>query len=110
MSTINNEVYTKEDIDKNKIMAVVAYIIFLIPLLAAKDSPYARYHTNQGFILFLTAVVINLVGYIIPIIGWFFILTIGNLFVFVLFVMGIVNALQGDVKRLPLIGSITLLK
>ncbi|MEI8042594.1 MAG: DUF4339 domain-containing protein [Verrucomicrobiota bacterium] len=38
------------DVDKNKIFAVLAYlgILFLVPLLAAKESRFARYHTNQG--------------------------------------------------------------
>ena len=38
------------DVQSNKVMAILAYfgILFLIPLLAAKESAYARYHTNQG--------------------------------------------------------------
>ena len=45
-------VISSKDIEKNKIMAVLAYIIFLIPLLAAKDSPFAKFHTNQGSSIF----------------------------------------------------------
>ncbi len=108
--TNENKSYSKEDIEKNTVMAVLAYIIFLIPLLAAKDSPYAKYHTNQGIVLFLAAVFINVIGSVIPIIGWFFILTFGNAFILILAIMGIINAVQGKVKPLPLIGSITLLK
>ncbi|MGI6555157.1 MAG: DUF4870 domain-containing protein [Bacillota bacterium] len=108
--TNENKSYSKEDIEKNTVMAVLAYIIFLIPLLAAKDSPYAQYHTNQGLVLFLAAVIINVIGSFIPIIGWFFVLTLGNAFVLILAIMGIINAVQGKAKPLPLIGSITLLK
>jgi hypothetical protein len=32
----------------NKVMAILAYIIFFIPLLAARDSHFAMYHANQG--------------------------------------------------------------
>ena len=94
METQTNEtkLYSKEDIENNTVMAVLAYIIFLIPLLAAKDSPYAKYHTNQGIVLFLTAVIINIIGSIIPIIGWFLVLTIGNAFVLILAIMGIINS------------------
>ncbi len=42
-------------------MAVLAYIIFLIPLLAAKDSKFARYHTNQGLVLFLAALAFSVI-------------------------------------------------
>lgn len=108
--TNENSQFLKEDIEKNTAMAVLAYIIFLIPLLAAKDSPYAKYHTNQGLVLFLAALAINVVGSVIPIIGWIFIIPVGNVFILVLAIIGIINAAQGKAKALPLIGSFTLLK
>ena len=63
VASLNNTADTTEefdaaDIEKNKLMAVLAYIIFLIPLLAAKDSPFAKYHTNQGLVLFLAAIIL----------------------------------------------------
>lgn len=100
----------KEDIEKNKVMAVLAYIIFLIPLLAAKDSPFAKYHTNQGLVLFLAAVAINILGSIIPIIGWFIILPLGNIAILVLAIIGIINSAKGETKPLPVIGSINIIK
>ena len=38
------------DIAKNKVLSLFAYIgiLFLIPLLAAPNSKFARFHTNQG--------------------------------------------------------------
>ncbi|WP_235886021.1 hypothetical protein [Paenibacillus cymbidii] len=90
-------------------MAIVAYIIFFIPLLAAKDSPFAMYHANQGLTLFLAAVAVNIVFTIIPIIGWI-LLPFANLAIVVLAILGIINAANGTTKPLPLIGSITLLK
>ncbi len=101
--------YDKEDIEKNKAMAILAYIIFLIPLLAAKESKFAMYHTNQGLVLFLAAMAVNIVGGIIPLIGWFIVLPIGNLLVLVLAILGIVNAAKGEAKPLPLIGGIKLI-
>ena len=63
---------------KNKVMAILAYIIFFIPLLAAKESKFAMYHANQGLVLFLLAVAVSIVGTIIPL-GWFLILPIGSI-------------------------------
>lgn len=100
--------FTQEDIAQNKVMAVLAYIIFLIPLLAAKESPFARYHTNQGLILFLAGIAVMVVG-VIPIIGWLIAL-LAPLFITVLAVIGIVNAAGGKAKELPLIGKFQLLK
>lgn len=98
------------DVEKNKVMALLAYIIFLIPLLAAKESKFAMYHANQGLTLFLTAIAVNIIGTIIPIIGWFLIIPLGNLAVLVLAIIGIINAAQGNMKSLPLIGKFQLLK
>jgi uncharacterized membrane protein len=98
-----------KDVQANKVMAILAYIIFFIPLLAAKDSPFAKYHANQGLVLFLIAVGANIVLGIIPIIGWV-LLPLANIAVFVLAIIGIINAANGHKKPLPLIGGITLLK
>lgn len=102
--------YTQEDIEQNKVIALLAYILFFIPLLAAKDSPYAMFHANQGLVLLLLGISVSIVSSIIPIIGWFIIGPIGTVFVIVLAVIGIVNALNGKAKPLPLIGGITILK
>lgn len=102
--------FTKEDIEQNKIMGVLAYILFLIPLLAAKESPFAKFHTNQGLLVFLAGLAVNIVGAIIPFIGWMLILPLGNLAVFILAIMGIINAINGKAKKLPIIGNIEILK
>jgi uncharacterized membrane protein len=100
----------KADVEKNKAMAILAYFIFFIPLLAAKDSKFAMYHANQGLLLFLLILAVNVVGGMIPLIGWFLILPLGNLFCFVLFILGVINASKGEMKPLPLIGKISILK
>ncbi len=100
----------KKDVDDNKGMAILAYFLFFIPLLAAKDSKFAMYHANQGLLLFLTSIAVYVIGAIIPIIGWFLIMPLGTIFVIVLFVMGIINAANGQMKPLPLVGGIEILK
>ena len=108
-----------KDAQGNKVMAVLAYIIFLIPLFAAKDSPFARYHTNQGLVLAIAAVAYGIVYSIlstvvlaislrlylvVSILGW-----VGVVFA-VLSVIGIINAVNGRMKPLPIIGGIKILK
>ncbi len=100
----------KEDVEKNKAYAILAYIIFFIPLLAAKESKFAMYHANQGLVLFLSAIILNFVGTIIPLLGWFIIIPFGNLLILVLAIIGIINAANGNLKQLPLIGGISLIK
>ncbi len=95
------------DVKANKVYAVLAYfgILVLIPILAAKDSPYARYHSNQGLILFILQIIVIILGRIVGFLG-----TIGGLITFILFIIGIVNAAQGRAKELPVIGKFRLLK
>jgi uncharacterized membrane protein len=109
------------DVDKNKVFAVLAYlgILFLVPLLAAKDSRFARYHTNQGVVLFLTFIVayiaVGILTFIlafIPFLRW-----VGCMLwwpvplgAFALMVLGIINAAKGECKPLPVIGQFKLIK
>ncbi|MBU0661155.1 hypothetical protein KKG22_03160 [Patescibacteria group bacterium] len=100
---------TKEDIEKNKGMAALAYIIFFLPMLTeAKDSPYAMFHANQGLVLLILAVLISMFGSL-PLIGWFVIMPLGSLLVIVLWFIGIINAINGKMTELPLIGSFHLI-
>lgn len=100
----------QSDVEKNKIYAVLAYIVFFIPLLAAKDSKFAMYHANQGLVLFLLALGVNAVGTILPVIGWFLVLPLGNLAVLALAIIGIINTVNGETKPLPLIGGVSIIK
>lgn len=102
--------FNPADIEANKILSLFSYlgILFLIPLLAAKDSKYARFHANQGIVLFIFSIAVNLLRYI-PYIGGI-LGGIGSLITFVLAIIGIVNAVNGKAKELPVIGKIKLLK
>ncbi|MEW4371068.1 DUF4870 domain-containing protein [Paenibacillus kandeliae] len=97
------------DVQANKVMAILAYIIFFIPLLAARNSPFAMYHANQGLVLFLVALAGNVIAAIIPFIGWVLSPIIG-IAVVVFMIIGIINAANGERKPLPLIGTIQLIK
>lgn len=110
MTTQQKQEIDTKDINENKIMAVLAYILFFIPLLAARESKFAMYHANQGLVLFLAAAIVNIIGSIIPIIGWFIIIPLVNLGILVLAIIGIINAANGDSKPLPLIGGINIIK
>jgi uncharacterized membrane protein len=101
-------VATKEDIEKNKLNAVLSYlgILIIVPLLSedAKKSSFAKFHLNQGLVLLLASIIGSFVFWI-PFIGW-----AAAVFVFVLWLMGIIGAIQGEMKRVPLLGNIELVK
>lgn len=102
----------KENIDDVKVVSAVAYlgILFFIPMITNPKSKFAMFHANQGLLLLITGIIINVVGTFIPLIGWFIILPLGAIFTVVLFIMGLVNALGGHKKRLPLIGNFDIIK
>lgn len=105
----NNIEFKAEDIEKNKTMAGLAYILFFLPLIAAPESDFGKFHANQGLILLILGVGGNIILGIIPIIGWLLMLPFG-LLVLALAVMGIINGFGGKAKELPLIGSFRIIK
>ena len=96
--------------ESNKLMAAISYIwiLFLVPLFAAKDDAFARFHANQGLLLFLASIALGIIA-IIPFIGAI-ISAIGGIVTFVFMILGISNALKGEMKPLPLIGGIVIIK
>jgi len=97
------------DIEKGKVMAGLAYIIFFLPLIVCPDSSFGKFHANQGLLLLITCVVGTVILSIIPIIGWI-LLPIFSLVILVFVIIGLVNGLQGEAKRLPLIGKFDIIK
>ncbi|MDD5146853.1 MAG: DUF4870 domain-containing protein, partial [Candidatus Pacebacteria bacterium] len=78
--------------------------IFFIPLLTdAKNDPFVKYHVKQGLVLFIGWVIEMFVG-VIPFLGWVIAPLLG-IFLLVLFIVGIVNAINGQEKPLPVVGG-----
>lgn len=91
--------------DKN-LIAILSYlgILFLIPLLAVKDSKFVQFHAKQGLVLFIAEIATLFIAWI-PILGWiagFFLWIIW----FIFSIMGIVNVLAGKEKPIPWIGGL----
>ena len=114
--------YDPNDIQQTKSIAWLSYfgIFFLIPMLVHKDSPYTKFHVNQGIVFLIFDVagsialsIVSAVLAFIPLIGWAIASLLSLAFgvlVLVFMIMGIVNAATGKAKPLPLIGKITIYK
>jgi len=89
-------------------MAVIAYFIFFLPLLTdSKNDPFVKFHVKQGLVILIAWVILMFANWIlvfIPILGWLImmVLWVG---VFVVWLIGVINAAQGKKKALPLIGQ-----
>ncbi len=110
-----------KDVEDNKAMGILAYIIVLIPLFAApKNSIFARYHTNQGLNLLILGVAYGLVSWVLGaiffVISWqlalaiSWIFSLGALIFPVLCIIGIIHVCKGEMKPLPVIGKFQILK
>lgn len=119
------------DISQNKIMAVLSYIgiLVLIPIFAAKDSKFARFHATQGLNVCVFSVAYYIVYAILTAIlraifySSYALMGVGSVILGILGVvnalasavilvyeiLGIVNACQGKAKQLPIIGKIDIL-
>ena len=89
--------------EKNTAMAIIAYILFFIPLLTdAKNDPFVKYHVKQGIVLFIVSIAVTVLAWspIIYMLSWPL-----HLAIFILFIIGVVNAAQGKEEPLPLIGQ-----
>ncbi|HEX4139094.1 MAG TPA: GYF domain-containing protein [Candidatus Methylacidiphilales bacterium] len=108
---------TAEDADQNRVFGILAYlgIFVLVPIIVAKDSPFAKYHSNQGLVLFLAELAVFFVTgafVFIPFLGIlvYFLHLIFLLVFVVMAILGIINAAQGKCVPLPVIGGIKLIK
>lgn len=95
-------------VNNDTTMAILAYIFFPIPLIAGVNTPFVRFHTNQSLLLFIASVA----GWVVSAFLWilFFIMPFYFLGLFVFWIIGIINAAKGEMKPLPLIGGIQILK
>lgn len=93
MSHMAEMKFDQKDIDENKVMACLSYvgILFLIPMLAKKESRFCQEHAKQGIVMFIAALLIA-----IPFIGW-----IWGLVVITIDVISIINTLQGKFWKIP---------
>ena len=123
---------TQEEVNNGKLMAVLAYfgLLALIPYFVEKDNKYVRFHSIQGLNFYLEGLIatvgltvvmfVSMFLFIIPILGWilggilFIVSFIGLMAIsigsLVFQIMGIVYAVQGSAKELPIVNKIKLIK
>lgn len=127
---------TAKEGDNTKLMGVLSYIVFFIPLLTGshKKSTFVKYHVNQGIILAIFSVAYSIVANILMSVikvngscGTWFGYDLGNyckvtpiwlriplnvvyIGISALCVIGIINVVKGRKKTLPIIGKFTIIK
>jgi len=90
--------------EKNVPMAIIAYLFFVIPLLTDKRTdPFVKYHVKQGITIFVSGFIILVIGSI-PVVGPI-LFTLGLIILFLIWLIGILNAAASKKEPAPLIGK-----
>lgn len=119
--SIHTKEYRSEDVENNKLMAVLSYlgVLVLIPYMKAKDSPFVRFHVQQGCTLFVCQLVYIVLYYVLTqikvqelygllsVTPWWIMtpLTLLQFCLIALTCIGIYHVVIGSDKELPLIGK-----
>ena len=113
----NSKKFDKKDIEENKAMACLAYIMAPVPYFVETKSKWVRYHSIQGMNLFIIEVLLCLaVAIINSLILWpFWILKVilkFSLYSFMVIyaVIGIINVCNEEAKELPIINKFKFIK
>ncbi|MDP3685319.1 MAG: hypothetical protein Q8R32_00640 [bacterium] len=95
-----------QDVENNRLVAALAWLWVLsdVILLVKNDSAYVQHHARQGFTLFIVSILLWFVLSLFGPAGWI-LLWLLKLGVFILVVIGFLQALQGRWWKLPVIGA-----
>ena len=125
--------FETQDIEENKWISLLSYLgpLVFIPMFVKKNSRFARYHANQGLVLFITEGVYSIItGIIMAVLRTAFpvrftgytwtrgfvynsintVFSLASLVFVLLAVLGIINVVKGKAKDLPVIGKIRLIR
>jgi len=101
-----------KEVEDGKAFAILSYALsfisipfFLVPLIMRNNS-FALFHAKQCLMIWLAGIAVGVVGGILTVVCiGVILLLVGGIFLLVLNVMGLLNAIQGQTKPLPLIGQ-----
>jgi len=95
-------IFDQKDVEENKYVAALSYlgILFLVPLLLKKESPFAQFHAKQG-LGFCVLFVVGMAIFWFPVIGW-----AAALFLFVTDVIALVKTLSGEAWSVPVVRDV----
>lgn len=93
------------DFSQKSLIAAASYLgpLVVIPFLTNKEDPFTKFHIKQGLVLFIAYLILWVFS------GFMYfmwpVMQVINLGLFILSLIGIVNALQHKEKELPLVGQ-----
>ena len=118
------------DAEEHRVVAILGYLVFMLPLVFAPKSKFARFHANQALLVFLCGAALLVAAMALKVVNFivgthltfvadilnivsclaYAILVIFGIGVAALALMGIINASNGEKNELPVVGKVTLIK
>src|SRR5210317_1949506 len=94
-------------VQEGKTMAIISYITIIGTLIAfimnqSKGNYFASFHIRQALGIFLTGLIVNFLQRYTDYNWLDLMLSLG---MFVLWIIGLIGAIQGEEKRVPLLGD-----
>lgn len=91
-----------KDVEDNKAITYLSYLglLFLVPMLAKRESKFAQFHSKQGLVLTIAWFIGS---FLYPLFGLGLLVHIA---IIVLSIMGLVNVHKGEMKDLPVVGDL----
>jgi uncharacterized membrane protein len=98
--TTQKTVHKSGGVEEGKTIAIIAYITWIGLLIAFimnndKKNTFAKFHIRQSLLLMLVAFIVSFIP-LVNLIAWLFIL--------VLWVIGLIAAINGEQKEVPVLG------
>lgn len=98
----------KSNHDEGKTTAIIAYITIIGLIIAfvknnKEEDPFASFHIRQMLGISITGLALTFIN-IIPILGTIISL-IGILFIIILWIVGLISAVNGEEKKVPILGT-----
>lgn len=109
------EKFKEQDRVDNRTMAMLSYIIPLIPFIVERNSAYVKFHSNQGMNLFVWYIIVfsflkitstgfpplrDMISFLILLVTLLFISLI---------VFGIFNTLKDNAREIPIVSKLNLI-
>lgn len=95
----------QEHLPDDRFIAAIGYlgVLCIVPLILKRDSAFSQHHGKQGLIV-LIAWMILWVGNVIPVLGQI-VWMLGSLALLILMILGMINALNGKLWEMPVLGQ-----
>lgn len=106
--------FTAQEISEGKVFGIAIYLLgvlgIIIALLGSRDNKFVAFHIRNWLKIEICSVLGVIIGAVIPFLGWFVVLPVVAIIVFVLTIIAFFNVCNGKAIDAPIIRAFGFLK